>query len=81
MVGMKSEVGYQYMPQQHLFDRLLVKAVPGIALSLIFHMPFAQFLKYFMILWFWKRLKHFYRLILIVTRNDQIKLHHSFPYT
>ena len=37
MVGMKSEVGYQYMQEQHLFDRLLVEAVRGIALSLIFH--------------------------------------------
>ena len=59
MVGMKSEVGYQYMQEQHLFDRLLVKAVPGIALSLTFHMPFAQFLEYFIILWFWKRLNMF----------------------
>ena len=30
---MKSEVGYQYMQEQHLFDRLLVEAVQGIALS------------------------------------------------
>ena len=59
MVGMKSEVGYQYMQEQHLFDRLFVKAVPGIALSLIFHMPFAQLLEYFIILWFWKRLNMF----------------------
>ena len=37
---MKSEVGYQYMQEQHLFDRLLVEAVPEIDLSLIFRMPF-----------------------------------------
>ena len=40
MLGMKSEVSYQYMQEQHLFDRLLLEAVAGIALSLIFRMPF-----------------------------------------
>jgi hypothetical protein len=59
MVGMNSEMGYQYMQEQPLVDRFLVKVVPGIAVSLIFHLPFAQILEYFIILWFWKRLNMF----------------------
>ena len=71
MVGMKSEVGYQfYMQEQHPLDRWLVEAVPGIALSLKYYMPFAQFLEYSTVL---EKTKHVYRLILIVKKlSDQI---------
>ena len=70
MVGMKSEVGYQYMQEQHLFDRLLVEAVPGIAfiinISYAICIIFGVFY-HFMVL---EKTKHVYRFILIVTRND-----------